>query len=78
MIHRTNTHAPGFAPKASPDSADYREKVAVPVMAAVDAMPAEYRALVNDYGYIEVYRAWRRRTPPDEIIRRATAGAFAL
>ena len=46
--------------KRSPEDADYQDKVAKPIMAAIDAMPAEYRALVHEFDYVPVYHAHRR------------------
>ena len=55
-----NSVIPGFAAKPSEiGSPEYAERVAKPIMAAIDAMPAEFRALANEFGYIEVYRAWK-------------------
>lgn len=60
MRARSNSNVDGFTAKADPDSPEYRDRVAVPVMRAIDEMPADYRALVNEFGYVEVYRQWRR------------------
>ena len=48
---------------------EYVDRVAIPIMSAVDAMPREYRELVNEFGYIEVYNAWRARHTPSAIRR---------
>ena len=45
----------------APDHPDYKAKVAEPTMAAVDALPEPYRAIIHDFGYIDVYRAWLRK-----------------
>ena len=45
-------------------------------MAAIDAMPQAYRELVNEYGYIDVYRAWKRGYSPQTIRERAQDGVF--
>lgn len=50
----------GFRPKLAADDPLYRERVAVPTMEAIDAMPQAYRLLVHEFGYVDVYRAWRR------------------
>jgi hypothetical protein len=49
-------------------------------MHAVDAMPAEYRDLVNEFGYIDVYRAWRKGLRPQEVKANAARnnGLFVL
>jgi hypothetical protein len=69
-----------FAPKLPADDPNYRERVAVPIMQAVDAMPMEWRTLVHEYGYVDVYRAWKRGWSV-ELVRRsaeANGGAFVL
>lgn len=70
----TLTHAP----KAQPGTPEYKRCVAEPVMRAVDALPRSYRALVHEYGYVDVYRAWRRGWSVTQIVERARNGAFAL
>jgi hypothetical protein len=76
----TNSSTAGYAPSGDvrhPD--EYRSKSAAPIMQAVDAMPTEWRALVNEFGYIDVYRAWRRGWSI-AMVRQATArnGFFEL
>ena len=80
MLARNNSEIPNFRAKAPLDSDAYASRVARVTADTVDAMPAEFRRLVNDYGYIDVYRAWKRGMHPDEIERRARAsgGFFAL
>lgn len=74
-----NTAIPGYAPRASDlGSPEYAERVAQPTMDAVDGMPAAYRALVNEFGYIDVYRAWRRGWSPERIRAASKDGAFHL
>lgn len=46
--------------KLPPDHPSYRETVAVPIMQAVDSMPPPYRQAIHEFGYIDVYRAFRR------------------
>lgn len=66
-----NSVIPGFAAKQSQiGSPEYAERVAKPIMSAVDAMPAEFRGLVNEFGYIEVYRAWKAGDTPAMIRKR--------
>ena len=69
-----------YRAKVSPDQSRYKETVAEPVMSAVDAMPPEYRALVHEFGYVDVYRAWRGAWSVKEIRERAKAlgGRFSL
>lgn len=69
-----------FKPKAGPGSEDYREKVAIPTMQAINAMPVAYRLLVKEYDYVDVYRAYMRRMSPEAIKRRAESngGRFVL
>lgn len=50
----------GYRAHLPADHPGYRERVAVPTMEAIDAMPQAYRLLVHEYGYVDVYRAWRR------------------
>jgi hypothetical protein len=74
-----NSTIAGFAPRATDHSSpEYAERVAQPTMSAIDAMPREYRALVNEFGYIDVYRAWRRGITPESIRQRAKDGIFSL
>jgi len=79
-MRAADSNSDGYAAKASPDQARYKETVAEPVMAAVDAMPPEYRALVHEFGYVDIYRAWRRAWTVPEIRERAKAldGRFTL
>jgi len=69
-----------FTPKVGPGSPEYKQRVAEPTMAAIDAMPLAYRLLVKEFDYVDVYRAWRRNISPDQIRARAAAqgGRFVL
>ena len=78
MRARNNSATAGFAPKADLDTPEYAERVARPSMAAIDAMPQAYRELVNEYGYIDVYRAWKRGYSPQTIRERTQDGVFSL
>jgi hypothetical protein len=79
MLARNNSEIPGYtAKRAEIASPEYRKRVAAPVMNAVDAMPAVYRELVNEFGYVDVYRAWRKGWTPKEIRGRVRNGRFAL
>lgn len=49
----------GFTAKVIPGHPEYAARVAIPTMQAVDSMPREWRALVHEFGYVDVYRAWR-------------------
>lgn len=72
-----NSAVAGFAPKHSELGTDeYIERVASPVMQAIDAMPKAYRECVNEFGYVDVYRAWKRGWTPAMIRQRASGGAF--
>ena len=64
--------------KAEPGDADYPARVAKPVMDAVDGMPKDFRALVHEFGYVDVYRAWRRGWTVDMIRRAAQGGIFVF
>jgi hypothetical protein len=63
-----------FAPK----DGDYKTLTAEPTMKAVDLMPPAYRQLVNEFGYVDVYRAWRRGYTPQAIKSSAHNGLFVL
>jgi len=74
-----NSNVPGFTAKAVDiASPEYTERVAGPVMNAVDTMPRAYRELVNEYGYVDVYRAWRKGMSPQAIKDRSRDGTFHL
>lgn len=75
-----NSSIPGrFQAKAAElGSEEYGDKVARPVMGAVDDMPHAFRALVNEVGYIDVYRAWRRGWTPEMISKATVDGAFVF
>lgn len=74
-----NSTIAGFAPKSSDHaSPDYSVKVARPIMQAVDGMPSQYRALVNEFGYISVYNAWRRGWTVQRILDNIVDGKFEL
>ncbi len=76
----TDSTVGGFTAKASADDPAYKASVAEPVMKAIDGMPKPYRLLVHEFGYIDVYRAWRRGLSPLEIREKAAAngGLFVL
>ena len=74
-----NSAIPGKAAKAADlGSEEYSAKVATPIMAAIDNLPKAYRELVNEFGYIDVYRAWRSGMTPEQIRRNACDGFFVL
>lgn len=74
-----NSEVPGFtAKRAELASEEYSQRVAAPVMDAVDHMPLAYRNLVNEFGYVDVYRAWKRGLTPNQIRQHARNGAFCL
>lgn len=74
-----NSEIPGFtAKRADLGSEEYTDRVASPVMDAIDRMPQAYRVLVNEYGYVDVYRAWKRGLSPSQIRQRAAGGMFSL
>ncbi len=75
-----NSNVPGqFMAKAAPlGSEEYATKVAKPVMGAVDEMPKEYRELVQDLGYVDVYRAWRKGWSAQQIRGAVVDGRFVL
>jgi hypothetical protein len=69
-----------FSAKVAGDDPRYKTMVAEPVMAAVDAMPPEWWPVVWAHGYVDVYRAWRRRWPIERVRRMAEqrGGLFVL
>lgn len=74
-----NSEVPGYtAKRADVASPEYTERVASRVMDAIDRMPKAYRELVNEYGYVDVYRAWKRGITPAQIKQRAVNGSFHL
>ena len=66
--------------KVPGDDPRYKECVAEPVMAAVDQMPKDYRTVLHEHGYVDVYRAWKRGWSPDRIAAAAArnGGRFVL
>ena len=74
-----NSNVPGFTAKAADiASPEYTERVAAPVMHAIDTMPKAYRDLVNEFGYVDVYRAWKRGWTVEMIRRAAVGGVFVF
>lgn len=74
-----NSEVPGFtAKRADLASPEYSERVASPVMEAIDKMPKAYREMVNEFGYIDVYRAWKRGLTPSQIKQCSVNGTFQL
>lgn len=78
MLARSNSDVGSYRAKEPPDSLQYRERVAIPIMNAVDDMPAQYRALVHEFGYVDVYRAWQQDWTPAQIKAHARDGFFKL
>lgn len=75
----SNSEIPGFTAKeAEIASPEYIQRVARPVMDAIDRMPRAYREVVNEFGYVDVYRAWKRGISPSEIAQRSRDGGFHL
>ena len=76
----TDGNTARFQPKVTADSPDYAEKVAKPVMDAVDAMPEDILHACHEYGYPDVYRAWRRGFSAARIreMAEANGGRFVL
>jgi hypothetical protein len=63
-----------FTAKAEPGTDAYRDRVAVPVMKAVDGLPEEWRALVHEFGYVEVYVAYVNGWTPEMVRNAAKEG----
>lgn len=79
--HYADSATPLFTPKASADDLDaHKQKVAEPTMAAIDGMPKDWRELVHAYGYVDVYRAWKRGWATHEVVEKANknGGRFEL
>ena len=79
---QANSGTKGFIPKggAVPGDDTYAEHVAQPTMAAIDQMPPIWRDLVHRYGYVDVYRAWKRGYSVADVTERAErdGGFFVL
>lgn len=69
---------PSKRPKAAPGTPEYKPKVAEPVMAAIDDMPAAYRALVHKHDFINVYHAWKQGWSVERIEHTAGNGRFNM
>lgn len=78
--HRDDSDARGFRAKAQPGSDEFKTNVAEPVMQAVDKMPAIWRQLVHEYGYVHVYRAMLFKMDPQHVRAMAeeNGGVFEL
>jgi hypothetical protein len=78
----SNSNTAGFtAKRAEMASEDYAKRAAMPIMDAIDRMPPAWRALVNAYGYVDVYRACRRTDWQPQQVRHAAernGGLFVL
>lgn len=76
----SDSRTAAFGEKVPADDPRFKAMVAEPVMQAVDSMPAEFRALVHDFGYVDVYRAWRRglTAPQIRAAAEANGGRFEL
>lgn len=68
----------GFRCKAEPGDERYKSEVAQPVMNAIDRMPKAYRDLVHRFGYIDIYRAWRKGWTVAMIEEKAVGDWFEL
>lgn len=79
-VLRNNSAIAWFHQRGSADSETYRQETAVPTMRAVDALPPQIRAAVDEHGYVDVFRAWRRGWPVERIRAAALAhgGLFVL
>lgn len=78
--HVANSNRPGHQQRTPPHAEGYAENVARPAMEAVDGLPKPYRDACNAYGFVDVYRAWLRRIPPDKIAAKAErlGGVYVL
>lgn len=80
MRRTADSNASGYTAKAEPGTEAYKALVAEPMMRAVDEMPSEWRELVHEFGYVNVYRAWRRRHSPSSVraYAKVHGGVFEL
>ena len=78
ISRRGDSETSDYVAHAQPGSDDYKRKVADVTMRAIDAMPAAYRRLVHEFGYVDIYRAWKRGWSPEKIRSRAVNGVFKL
>lgn len=78
--HRNDTEGSAYSAKVEPGHPDYKVKVAEPTMEAVDGLPAEWRAILREHGYVDVFRAFKRRWPPSRVKEQAerNGGLFVL
>lgn len=76
MTYRSNAQPKTHAPKAHAESSTYRVMVAQPVMEAVDKLPPDIRACVNEFGYVGVYVAWKHGMSAVMIRRAVANGTF--
>jgi hypothetical protein len=74
MPARCNSQIAGYAARGTLASDEYKDKTATHVMQAVDLLSPEWRQLVNEYGYIETYLAWKRGLSPAEFERKQRLG----
>lgn len=79
MLLRSNSAIPGFVCQAEPLTDKYKRMAEI-TMQAVEDMPAEWQELVQEFGYIDVYRAWRKRWSPEDVRAKAArnGGFFQL
>ena len=78
MRHAADSDSSTHRAKAEPGDADSPGRVAKPIMDAVDGMPQEYRLLVHEFGYVDVYRAWRKGWTAAMIRRASADGVFVF
>lgn len=80
MTAPNNSQTAQYTPHAQPGSPEYKIRVAEVTMQAIDAMPKAWRELVHDFGYVDVYRAWKRGWTPAKVRAHAArnGGAFIL
>lgn len=76
MTYRSNAQPRTHAPKAHAESSTYQGLVAQPVMDAIDKLPSDIRACVNEFGYVGVYVAWRHGMSATAIRRAVADGTF--
>jgi hypothetical protein len=69
-----------YTAKVPADHPHYKPRVAEPTMAAIDALPAEWRQMIYSAGYVDVYRAFRRNWPLARVREQAErhGGLFVL
>lgn len=76
MRRLNDSEGRAYRARVEPDDPDYAAMVAQPTMNAIVAMPKEYRECVHEFGYVDVYRAWKRGWSAERIRKSVIDGRF--